>query len=252
MSKPKIILFSQELLNCPCYDTILNSDFETEATASETDFVTRIRRENADAAIVCLCSADKEEDELLYRLNPLSGAVPVLSCSRNLTPDFVQMATRQGVNRFLRFGMKREEIQDILFEAIRQGGLREWLEFCCLDRLNLSPHIHRLIEEIVHTFPHRIQASKMAQRLGISRNYLWKLSKQAFGMSFTRLLRRAWIHQALRLMQRTPLDNTEIAIHLNYSEESNMARDFVKELPYSPCKARQLLIRHSSEELLPP
>lgn len=58
MPKPRIILFSGELRNCPCYDTIFNSDFETASVASETDFLASIRQENADAAIVCLCSAD--------------------------------------------------------------------------------------------------------------------------------------------------------------------------------------------------
>ncbi len=39
MPKPRIVLFSGELRNCPCYDTIFNSDFETASVASETDFL---------------------------------------------------------------------------------------------------------------------------------------------------------------------------------------------------------------------
>lgn len=250
MPKPRIVLFSGELRNCPCYDTIFNSDFETASAASETDFLASIRQKNADAAIVCLCSADKEGVDVLVRLHALSGPLPVLVCSRSLNPHFVQTAARQGVNRFLRCTMRREEIQDVLFEAIQQGGLREWLESCYPGSLDFSPCIRRLIDEIVHTFPHRVHENEMARRLGISQSWLQKLCRRAFRKSYTRLIRRIRVHQALRLMNRTALDNTEIALHLNYSEESSLARDFRKESGYTPSAARQLLARRSPEELL--
>ncbi len=54
------------------------------------------------------------------------------------------------------------------------------------------------------------------------------------------------------MMQHTNLDNTEIALQLNYSEESNLARDFRSELGYSPTEARRRLIQHTPEELLIP
>jgi AraC-like DNA-binding protein len=63
-------------------------------------------------------------------------------------------------------------------------------------------------------------------------------------------MRCIWIHQALRLMQKTTLDNVEIAQQLNYSEESNMARDFRKELGYSPSEARKRLTTQSPDTLL--
>ncbi|NIP22944.1 MAG: helix-turn-helix transcriptional regulator, partial [Phycisphaerae bacterium] len=203
MSKPKIILFSRQLSNCPCYNTTFNADFETQTVASGKDFWRGICQEKADAAIVCLCSAVNEKDDVLFRLLPLSGPVPVLTCTRNLTPDFIQMARQQGVNRFLRCTMKREEIRDTVFKAIRHGGLWEWLETYYQEGLDFSPHIRRLIEEIMHTLPRRIQESEMAQRLGISRSWLQKLCRRAFGTSFTGIMRRIRVHQALCLMHLT-------------------------------------------------
>lgn len=90
----------------------------------------------------------------------------------------------------------------------------------------------------------------MAAQLGISVRTLQKHCRDAFGKTYTRLLRRIWIYQALRLMQQTKFDNTEIALHLNYTEETNLARDFHKELGYNPSEARRLLLRYSPEELL--
>ncbi|MGH7595888.1 MAG: helix-turn-helix transcriptional regulator [bacterium] len=134
-------------------------------------------------------------------------------------------------------------------EAIPGGDLKAFLEACYPGSLP-SLHVRRMVDEIVHAFPHRITEPEMAKRLGISQRWLQKTCRQAFGKTYKHLLRRIWIHQALRLMQKTTLDNLEIAQQLNYSEESNMARDFRKELGYSPTEARKRLTAQSPDELL--
>jgi len=96
-----------------------------------------------------------------------------------------------------------------------------------------------------------MEVREFALRLGIDRGWLHKLCKEAFGISLTALLRSVWVHQALRMMQHTTLDNMEIALQLDYSEESSMAREFRKELGYCPTEARTQLIEKSPEELLP-
>lgn len=52
------------------------------------------------------------------------------------------------------------------------------------------------------------------------------------------------------MMQYSSLDNQEIAMQLNYTEESSMARDFRKDLGYSPAEARLRLTHVTPEELL--
>ncbi len=51
------------------------------------------------------------------------------------------------------------------------------------------------------------------------------------------------------MMKHTNLDNTEIALQLNYSEETSMARDFRKEIGLSPTEARKRLTSQSPVEL---
>ncbi len=128
--------------------------------------------------------------------------------------------------------------------------LKEFLASSHAGSFAVSPHMRKMIDEIIHAFPHRLHESEMARRLGISRSWIQKLCRQAFGLTFTRLIRRIWVHQALRLMQHTNLDNVEIAEQLNYSEESSLARDFRKELGYSPTEARKRLAEQSPEALL--
>jgi AraC-like DNA-binding protein len=249
MPKPKLILYSQELPNCTCYERIFNTVFESQSADTVESFLSSIQTAKADAAVVRCCSAQEESVEELLRLDALAGPVPVLTCSRKLNPSFIQLATQRGVDRFLLCDMPEEKIRDLIYEAIQVGGLKAFLETCCPGSLS-TPYVRRMIDEIVHAFPHRLAESEMAKRLGISQRWLQKTCRQAFGKTFKRLMRRIWIHQALRLMQKTTLDNVEIAQQLNYSEESSLARDFRKELGYNPTKARRRLIEQSPEALL--
>ena len=57
--------------------------------------------------------------------------------------------------------------------------------------------------------------------LGISRSWLQKLCRVAFGRTMCPLNRSIWVCQPMQLMRTTSFDNTAIALELNYSEEGN-------------------------------
>jgi AraC-like DNA-binding protein len=164
---------------------------------------------------------------------------------------------------------KREKIFRAQINLVEIDLLRDWppMPFTFLQANGHSSHYRILVKRgknlrhaFLYSFSVRdpipifslpcITEPEMAKRLGISQRWLQKTCRQAFGKTFKRLMRRIWIHQALRLMEKTTLDNVEIAQQLNYSEESNMARDFRKEFGYSPTEARKRLTVQSPDELL--
>lgn len=250
MSKPKLLHYASELSRCVCCEKIFNTRFETVSIGTEEEFLSNVRAEKADAVVVCFCSAREQNVQALLHLTACAGPLPVLACSKTINLDFVRLAALKEVDRFLCCDMGVETIQPIISEAIRRGGLKEFLTSCYPDSFAVSPHVRKMIDEIIHAFPHRLHESEMAQCLGISRSWVQKLCRQAFGLTFTNLMRHIWVHQVLRLMQHTNLDNVEIAVQLNYSEESSLARDFRKELGYSPTEARKRLVEQSPEALL--
>jgi len=247
---PKIAIFAPQIPDCSCWKCLFNTEFEVEAFRSETDFIKNVRQESTDIAIVCLCSSPESEVDNIIRLEALSGAKPLLTCSKSLNHDFVKNAAVKGVNRFLLCTMDKETIQEIILEAIKHGGLREFLEEHYGENFSISPHIGKMLDEIIYLFPHRLSAHEMAEKLGISRSWQHRLCREAFGRSFSGFIRQIWVYQAMRLMNRTSLDNTDIALHLDYSEGSSMARDFRKELGYSPNEARRLLAKKNAGELM--
>lgn len=250
MAKRKLILYLKELPSCTCYSRIFNPEYETAVACTEEEFFANIHNLPADAAVVCFCSAREEDVENVMRLDALAGPLPVLTCSKTLNPDFIRKAAQRGAARFLMCNMKAEKIRDIIHDAIRDDGLKQYLQSRWPDGLTSSLYIHKLIDTIIYVFPHRMNVSEFAGRLGIDRGWLHKLCKRTFGKPLTALLRHVWVHQALRIMKHTNLDNTDIALQLCYSEESSMARDFHKELGYGPTEARQRLTRQTPEELL--
>jgi AraC-like DNA-binding protein len=249
--KQKLILYSLELKNCPYYSRIFNSEYEIVTAKTEEEFYKSIRRSPIDAAIICFCSAEEKDVENLLHLDALTGPVPVLTCSQILNPEFVRKATQKGIERFLVCDMQTDKIREIINDTIRNTGLKEYFNSRWPDCLDLSPHISKLIDEIIYVFPHRMQIKELSARIGIDRGWLHKLCKETFEEPATALMRRIWVHQALRMMLHTNLNNIDIAMQLNYSEESSMAREFRKVLGYSPNTARKLLTKQTPEELLP-
>ena len=246
----KLIHYSENLTDCHCYRRIFHAEFETYSTDSETEFMENLRKEDSDAAVVCICSAEKFHVETITKFESITSRIPVLTCTRELKPGFISAAARYGVSRFLTCELEKNEIHEMIEEAIHHGWAFEFIKTCHPGCIEKSLHISKMVNEIVYSFPHRLHLSTLAERLRISRSWLQRQCQKAFGMTFSRLQRRIWIHQALRMMKYTSLDNTEIVLHLNYSETSNMARDFRKELSLSPTEARRLLLTSSPEEIL--
>jgi AraC-like DNA-binding protein len=249
MSKHKILLFCKELKKCLYHNCIFNKEYEILTTNTEEEFLTYLKNIPVDAAIICFYNADTQDVEKLLSLDALTGPIPVLACCKDLNPEFIRIAAQRGMSRFIVSDMKFEEAKEVVLDAICNHGLKEFLSYRYFNGIHLSPHLFKFIDEIVYNFPHRLTVTESANRLGIDRGWLYKLCKQNCGKSPASLLRTIWVHQALRMMQHTNLDNLDIALQLNYSEESSMARDFHKELGCSPTEARVLLTNQSPEEL---
>src|SRR3989304_1571910 len=99
MARPKVIVYSRELPDCPRYKNII-AYFDILLADSEEDFWEKISSHPADAALVCLCSATEKDVADVLRLEAMTGLVPLIVCSKALGADFVRQAAQQGFSRF--------------------------------------------------------------------------------------------------------------------------------------------------------
>lgn len=250
MPASKLILYSQELPDCPCYQNLFAREFETHVTRREAEFRDRLREQAADAVVLCFCSAKEADSPVLLRLAALAGPIPVLACFKTYNPDFVHRAAEGGMTNFLLCDMPKDQIEKFVQRAIRENALQGFLGSYRFPRLEYSPHSTRLIHEIVRSFPQRLTVRELSRRLGITTRRVQSVCRKTFGRSFTHLMRLIWVYHALTLMRNTRFDNVEIALELNYGDESSLARIFRKELGYGPTEARRRLARGTPEELL--
>ena len=225
MAGPKVIVYSHELPDCPRYKVIF-ADYEIIITESEEEFSEKIRSLAADAAVVCFCSASEKDLADVLRLEAIAGVVPLIVCSKAAGADFKRQAAQQGFSRFFLCTRDADKIADQIYDLIHRGGIKEHIQKLWPGSFETSLYVGKLIDEIIHAFSYRPQVRELAQRLRVDRVWLYKLCKRAFDRTPCELVRHLWVYQALRLMQRTDFDNTDIAEQLDYSDESSLVRDF--------------------------
>ncbi len=249
-SKKKIVIYSKRNKLCPYFNRIFNQQYKIYFTQSEADFINKIQNLVTDLGIICCCYGAEEDINKISQMELLNGNLPVLTCSKVLNPEFVRRATISGVSRFLDCTLDLQNNIETINNAIRDSGIVKYIKTCWPDSYKSSYYIQKFVDEIIYSFPKRLHISEYAERLNIDRAWLNKICKQAFKTSPVVLIRKIWVHQALSMMQHTNLDNMEIAMKLNYSEESSMARDFRKEINCCPKEARKLLVEKNPVEII--
>ena len=250
MPNTKLLIYSQHISKCPLHYHIFKKGFTTDFVSSREQFLNKIENFNPDVAVVCLCNAQMDDVEELTLLETLSGPIPLFACCKTLPLEFISNAIQHGNSSFLCCRWANDKIEKNIYDAIRFGGIKEYIEFAFPGSMESSPYINKIITEIIHTFPNRLNEIKIAEKLGISVSWLQKLFRKALKLSFNHFIRRIWVMQALCLMKYTNMDNTEIAFQLNYTEESSLARDFRKELDLNPSEARKQLIIYNPKQLI--
>lgn len=248
MERAILLVFVSETKICPCYDA-LKKKYITFYTSEKEEFLTKVKSEDIDAAVVCLTAKGGNINKI-FKPSDLVTKLPVLLCSDKITHEHVNLATKYGVNKFITFDMNYNELNEIITESISMGRVKEYLKSLILNKVEYSSYSGKFIDIIIESFPNRLHEKDIARQLNISERYLQKMCMTCFNRGYNRLQRRLRVYIALRLMYNTSLDNNEISLHLNYSENSSMSRDFEKELNCSLNEARKLLEIYRPKDLI--
>ena len=127
------------------------------------------------------------------------------------------------------------------YSFVHFNYFNEFIEAEFPSFLDNNSHAEEIKNIVIRSFQKDVSEDDISKELGITKRWLQKILKNNLGITFKRLLRILRIYAALKLLCETNLDNYDIALKLNYTEESNMARDFRKELHICPAEARKRL-----------
>ena len=106
-----------------------------------------------------------------------------------------------------------------------------------------------ITDYIVNKFPQKVDEDEIAAELKVTKRWIQKICLTSFLITFTRLKRIIRIYSALKLLNETNHDMIGISVYLNYSDATNMARDFKLELNISPTQARKIMLTKTPMEL---
>jgi AraC-like DNA-binding protein len=244
----KLLLYCPNKNGCRCFHELVEDKFKISVIPERSSFQKRLSRSKADAAVICLTTSEKKLDQF-RDAESFAGYMPVVSCTQYLEMDFVTEAVAKGVKRFIYSEMKPVEIFNVIIDAIKQNELKAFIEKKFPGCFKRSIYTKKIIDLIIKTFPQRINENEFSKELNISVRWLQKECKNAFAITYKKLLRIIWVYQAVRLLENTDFDNTYLAMQLNYKELSSMDRDFRKVLNLSPNKVRKKLSNLKANQL---
>lgn len=99
-------------------------------------------------------------------------------------------------------------------------------------------YLNEAMNIIEAVLPQSISEEEIAERIKRKKKTVQRIFIKAFGITYKQLIAAYRIYCSLILLSEARLDITETAIKLNYSDLSNLDRDFQKVLGITPSKAR--------------
>lgn len=178
MEKYSLIVFAKDLDLCKCYNT-LEKEYIIFNTSQKEEFLEDVKQENVDACIICFASSSLKINEE-FNKSDFKTKLPVLICSDKINHEYVDLAVKYGVNRFITFNMDIIELNKIIIESISLGRVKAYLKSLISNKVEFSSYSSKFINIIIESFPKRPHENDVAKRLNISVRYLQKMCKSCF------------------------------------------------------------------------
>lgn len=114
-----------------------------------------------------------------------------------------------------------------------------------------SVYVEKAVEYIYQNYRHNISISEIANDLGIDRTYLYRLFKEAYGISPQKFLLNFRLKTAINKLESSKMSIAEIAYECGFNDASAFCHQFKKAYKDTPLNYRkypQLAIRDKNNE----
>ena len=131
------------------------------------------------------------------------------------------------------------------------NNLPEFIEELCPECYSTYELAKEIVNVVSDKYPANcsITETKLAEKLNVTCRWIQKVCAASFHITFTRLKRVLRIYAALNMLLESEQDIFGIAIDLQYTDATNLARDFKIELHLSPTNAQPLLKKTKPNKL---
>ena len=218
----------------------LGQEFELIPAVSEESLQKFALTNSFDAVLIHLPIFSHRQNNQVGKLNELANRLPVVILSDHWELDAVKHCGKLGVHSVLDCAEGYEKKLSAISSAARFGGFRQLLAQAEKPLTLFSPRMRKTFELILASFPNVQSLCELSASLRTHRRCLEREFRKTFGLSYVQLIRVLCMYESWRLMQHANLDNSEIALRLQYCEETHFARDCRKVFDLNPTQLRQL------------
>jgi len=218
----------------------LQQEFELISSASPESLQEFASTNLFDVVLIHLPIFSWRQDNEIEKLNGLATRLPVIVLSDHWELDAVKHCGKLGVHSVLDCAEGYEKKLSAISSAARFGGFRHLLAEAEKPLATLSPRMRKAFDLILASFPNVQSICELSTSLRTHRRCLEREFRKTFGLSYVQFIRVLCMYESWRLMQYTGLDNSEIALSLQYREETHFARDCRKVFDLNPTQLRQL------------
>jgi AraC-like DNA-binding protein len=218
----------------------LRQEFELIPAASQESLQEFASTNPFDAVLIHLPIFSRRQNNEIEKLDALATRLPVIILSDRWELDAVKYCGKLGVHSVLDCAEGYEKKVAAISSAARFSGFRQLLVEAEKPLPTLSPRMRKAFELILASFPNVQSICDLSTSLRTHRRCLEREFRKTFGLSYVQFIRVLCMYESWRLMQHTGLDNSEIALRLQYREETHFARDCRKAFNLNPTQLRGL------------
>jgi AraC-like DNA-binding protein len=178
--------------------------------------------------------------DLLEKLNGFAARLPTIILADHWDLDAVKHCGKLGIHTVLDCSEKFRKKSAAISSAACRSGFRHLLAEAGKPTMAWSPRMKRAYELIGESFPNAQSVCELSAALHIHRRSFEKEFRETFGLTYVQFVRVMCMYESWHLMQYTDLDNSDIALSLQYREETHFARDCRKVFDLNPTQLRKL------------
>lgn len=218
----------------------LRQEFELIPAASQGSLQEFASTNPFDVVLIHLPIFSQRQNKEIAKLNGLAIRLPVIVFSDHWELEAVKHCGKLGVHSVLDCAEGYEKKLSVISSAARFGGFRHLLAEADKPLTALSPRMRKVFESILASFPNVQSVCELSTSLRTHRRCLEREFRKTFGLSYVQFIRVLCMYEGWRLMEYSDLDNSEIALSLQYREETHFARDCRKVFDLNPKQLREL------------
>jgi len=220
--------------------SVLRQHFELTLAPSPESMRDLIAQKPATAALVHFPALTQQEIIWVEKLKKFSAWLPIIIFADRWDLDAVKQCGTLGIHAVLDCREEAEKKMTAIASALRLSGFRHLLAQTEKSMITWSLRMKRVYELILANFPNVPSVYELSASFHLHRRSFEKEFRKNFGVSYVCFVRLLSMYEAWRMMQCTELDNSEIALLMQYREETHFARDCRKAFDLNPTQLREL------------